>query len=776
MDELIDSYYGPQTVNPIISKDEVDVYRDPLNFDLDDEDFLDYAKTLKREADEFWSDEGPNGYNLRSRRSTLQAYYFGRQHMGTKSKPYQSKAQDNLIWEAGNYLRAMALSQLPDITVKPGQDTDESKQIADDISKIVSSDIQSRDRKRVLGLSFKHLPVYLTGVIKAYWNPQKGKYGDYDFKSVNPENITADFRAGSNDVRSMDFVFETCENTVKELVMRFPNKKKDFFLELRKAGTFGKAGDASRANEENEKGLNTKVKYIEVWFRWYQKAKDKDDEWEEIIGVAWYFQGCLFKKMKHPYWDWSGTPQTFTYQMKEKGKDKYSREKVPVDRSQLQQSIATGEKIQDAQTETVFHNHLDYPEFPYIFLGMDQWGKTPLDETSWIEQVVPLQQTYDGRNKQIDEMIARSRGKHVFSSAEGVTKDDVSNMDLADPDQDVLIDGDVNKMHTFIPGDQPSPALLQTTLDVRERIFDKPGIHQATRGQANSDTAATNNQIAREGDFTRMDDLVDDTINYACEKMANWEMQFIKLFYTEYHMRRILGPDGRYLSLKLHRDLVDDGMEVIISASGSDKLKAEQRAMDMAKMKLIDPFRFFSDIRASDPRGRTIALMSFMMNPQMYLQDVQNGGNGEGKKGFDASVQQVNGATQQNQQQAQGATPDQGQQSQQAAQDIMQIQQGQIPQPPTQIDGAYMQTFKAFMDSPAVEQLIQQYGPAFQQQLLQFAQAVASLGQAQGAPQQAPQGQQPGAAMGGSGPQTAGPLSQNPTPANTSRIAGLVNR
>jgi hypothetical protein len=784
MDEQVDSYFASQAVNPIISKDEVDIYRDPLNFDLDDLTFLDYAKRLKREADEYWNDSGPKGYTLSSRRAKLEAYYFGRQEGGTKKKRYSSKAQDNLVWEASSYLRAMALSQLPDITVKPGQDTDDSKKTADDISKIVTSDIQSRDRKRVLGLSFKHLPVYLTGIIKPFWNPQKGKFGDYDFKSVLPENITADFRAASNDVRDMDFVFETCENTVKELVMMFPEKEKDFYTELYKWGTFKTEG----GNENNEKGMNTKVKYEEVWFKWYDHPKEEKDKkkWEEIIGVGWYFNGCLFRKIKHPYWDWSGTPQTFTYKLHEIDEDTYKKEKTPVELDQVKQSIMTNQPIEGAQTENIFHNHLDYPEFPYIFLGMEQWGKTPLDETSWIEQNLAMQQIYDKRNQQIDETIDRSRGKHVFSSSEGMTKDDVSNMDLSDPNQDILVDGDVTKVHNFIPGEQPSPAMIQTSLDIRERIFDKAGIHQSTRGQVNSDTAATNNQIAREGDFTRMDDFVDDTINYACEKMANWEMQFIKLFYTEYHMRRILGPDGKWLAIKLQRDLLDDGMEVVISASGSDKLKAEQRAMDMAKMKLIDPFRFYSDVHSSDPRGRTVALMNFLMNPQMYLLDIQNGGDGQGKNGLQAAAGQVNGAANQMQAGAQqGQQPQQGGQQgdPQALQDIMMIEQGQIPPPPTQVSPGYMQTFTQFMHSPQLEQLMQQFGGQFKQQLLTFAQAVAQLGQAggqQAAPGQAglPAAQPQGAAQfgGGGGNSPVGPLSQNPSPQNTSKISAIAGR
>lgn len=100
---------------------------------------------------------------------------------------------------------------------------------------------------------------------------------------------------------------------------------------------------------------------------------------------------------------------------------------------------------------------------------------------------------------------------------------------------------------------------------------------------------------------------------------------------------------------------------------------------------------------------------------------------------------------------------------------------GQVPQPPTQIDPQYAQTFNAFMQSPQVEQLIQQFGSAFQQQLTTFAQAIAQLQQAQS---QAPENTAPaqlGAPPTG-GNQPVGPLSQNPSPDNTSRISALVNR
>lgn len=799
MDEGGGEDFIPQrAVNPVIPKDEIDVVRDALSVSLNDEDFLEFAKRQRREADEWWNGKGDIGYNLRKRQDDNERMLFGRQYIGNKKKSYQSSAQDNIILEAEDYLKAMAFSKLPDITVTPGGDTADKKQIAKMLSKVLTPDRKSKEfrhRKRVLGMAFKHMPVYYFGAIKRFWNPQKGKFGDFDAKFVHPQNLTLDFRSVTNDVGDMDFLYETVEETVKQIIMKFPNKEKDFIAELYKYNIFRDGTDDAGkpyANETNSAGMNTKVKYVEVWFKEFKKhTETKENTYEEIPGVAWYFNGCLFKKMRHPYWDWTGEPQTFSYEVKEVAGEKQTT-KQPATADQLQQ-LMTGQSNENLETETVFHNHLDYPEFPYIFLGFHQWGKSPVDETTRIEQGATLQNQYDKRNRQIDEILDRSRPKMVFSSSEGYTKDDVANIDPADPYQKVLLRGKLNESFLMMPGEQPQPQLFQNLLDERERIFDKAGVHQATRGQANQDTPATNNQLSREGDFSRMDDLMDDTINYASEKWANWDMQFIKLFYTESHLKRILGPNGEWLNIQIHRDDVADGMEVIISASGSDKLRAEQNATDDAKMKLTHPFQYYTDKGYSDPRGRTLGLMNFLMNPQGYLMDIQNGGDGtQIQNGVNAAAGVVNG--QQQPQQGGQMPPQQGDQAPQpgsqqspgrggdpqAIQDIMQIQEGQVPPPPQQVSPAYMQTFSQFMQSPVVEQLIQKFGEQFKQQLLKFAQTVAQLSK-----QQQPQGTQaqpqpqggmphPAAQMGTN--QNVGPLSGNPTPGNTSRIAAQSPR
>ena len=143
--------------------------------------------------------------------------------------------------------------------------------------------------------------------------------------------------------------------------------------------------------------------------------------------------------------------------------------------------------------------------------------------------------------------------------------------------------------------------------------------HSTTRGEKTSDVATTN-QILRESDFGAIDDLVEETINKAAEKMAAWAMQFIKLFYTSEHMISILGQEGEIVHEAVVNDLVEDGMDVIVSASGVDKLQAKREAFEMARMQLIDPLTFFKDSGMSDAKGRTERLMTFLTSPELYMQ------------------------------------------------------------------------------------------------------------------------------------------------------------
>ena len=660
--------------------------------------------------------------DLTKRRKENEKYYFGRQLKEKEKKGdvkvYQSKYINNEIWESEAHLKPLALSKLPDFKVITTTETDESKKTAKDLTEVVDTDMKTRKRREVLGLGFKHNPVYFVGVIKAIWDFQKN---DYDFIIVHPDNIIFDFYAGTKEATEMRVVAEYLPITPKEVLMRFPEKKEKFLAEFRK--------DKNIQTEDiPEKAMASKIKIMEVWFTWFEQQEDK---WERVEGTLWKYGKVMLKKGKNPYFDYSGEKRLFSYK---------NNIKEEVGLEQLQMT-AMGQEMMGLQSQQVFRNYFKDPQKPYILIGYEQWGKTPIDETSRIEQEIPLQNSLDKRGQQVDEMIDRARGKHIWSKLGGLKAEDLEELDMSDPEVDMLVDEDVNKVHTFIPGEQPSAQMFKDKQDASDKIKAKAGVSAIT-GEIQTDVATTN-QIAREANFTRADDLVEDTINYASERMAQWAMQFIKLFYTEEHLKEAKGADGLLIYKKLHRDLVDDGMEVVIKSSSTDKLRAEKLAKEAAQLKMIDPLSYYEDVGLTDPKGRTQRLIDFMADPLSYAM--------KHVEGLGTTEQQVNALN--------------GQGSTEALQAIMMMTQGQMPSLPQQVDQGYIQALTNFLESAEFQTL----PPELQKQILDFAAQVSAIfDQTQG--QMGTMGQQP---MGGNMPQPQMPM--KPTPTDTGQMPIMPN-
>lgn len=584
---------------------------DPIALNIPDKDLNKIINKRVRDSRQFFKSK----YNLYERRKVNETYLFGRQVKVQEDrrgfKPYEARYNDNALYEIEESIKPLAMNKLPDLIVTPGNESPESKESAQAISQIVDSDIKKRNNRRVLGIAFKHNPVYFTGIIKARWNPELGKYGDYIFESVHPDFVDIDHTCPTNNADDMAFISQILPITVQECVMRFPEKKEALFTKLKSQGLI--SGDKKFTDQD----LASEIKIREVWFKWYQRADtgeiqtNKADipqepgvKWSQIRGVIWKYDEVILKKIKNPNFDYEGEEQLFVY-------DDPSMEdsKRPVKDEEMMFALQTGIMPPNLVREKVYKNYFQMPRVPFFFMGYDQWHKIAYDETSRIEQNLRNQQNLDKRGKQIQETLDE-RGKHVWSKDGGLEAEDVENMDMNDPNQDALVEGDVNKVHSYIPPRTPAPQEFADMKETRDRMYGIAGAN-AIRGNIQSDVATTN-QIAREADYTRADDLVEDTINAAAEWMAQWAMQFIKLRYTEPHMRKLLGNKGTVTFVSLKNDMIDDGMEVLIKASGTDKLKAQNTAQEMAKLQLIDPLTFYEDMGLSDPEGRAEKLLTFL--------------------------------------------------------------------------------------------------------------------------------------------------------------------
>ena len=581
----------PEDIEEVISE------ADPLKIDLDDDVFVRVMNKNISDSKAFF-----RTIHLYERRDKNELYFLGQQvaelEKNHKLKPYQARYLDNVIFEAEGTLRAVAISRVPDLICKPGDENPDSQKSADDLTEVINNRLRIRENRTVLGMAYTHRPIYFTGVIKAVWDDEKGTNGDYRFENIHPDDIDIDHTANINDADSMNWVAHHYNLTVKECLMRWPKKKKEL-LELL-------GYDEIPAEEK----LATTIKISEIWFTWFDK---EEDEWKRIEGTAWKYKSLLFDKIKNPYWDWEGEDTLFTF-------DTFKGVKRKINETDAKLAMMMGQAVPNSSNEKIYYNYFQDPRKPFCFLGFNQLGKIAYDETSRIEQCLYLQDNVNLRGTQISNLAAGAKGKNVFSTESGLKASDVAEIDMGNPDQDVLVDGDLRQVYSHIPGTQPTQALFQEQDMNRERLFSKEGTNAALRGIRGGENTATQTQIFKESDYTRIDDEVESTINSAAEWMADWAMQFIKLFYTEEHLVKLVGAGGKTLHMKINRDLIEDGMEVEVSASSVDKLRRKREAYELAGIGKGDPVQFYKDIEASDPEGRAKAEMLFNLSPMLYFQ------------------------------------------------------------------------------------------------------------------------------------------------------------
>lgn len=571
-----------------------------LNLDLDDKKIAKFIEAYEKKYKDF-----ETKHNLTARRETNRKYLFGEQLKKRRFKKYEQPGVDNIIKETEDILRPLVLSRLPDIIVNPGADSQVPRETADIISDAVNKTLQSDELKKLLTKAFRRHPMDFVGVIKYFWNPSKGRLGDIDWEVIPAKHIKVDVSATDNDQKNMRLIIHEVEKTLSDWIMLFPEKEK-------KLKEF--AANEGWKEADDPDGIAFDLKISEAWFDWREKAENfdpTDPKFDLFSGILWKAgkgEDSILDKRQNPNWDWEGEEEIF-----------FNGQPVPA--NVMPQIAMLGNQIQGLERRRVYRNYFGRPRKPFIFMGYEQYGEQPFDETSRIEENIHLQDRYDKRGMQITKMLDDARGKHVFSALSGLKKETVEEMDLNDPDEDVFVEGKLGDVHSFIQKEQPSIQMFNDLTRTEQRMREKIHVSGAVGGEITTDVATTT-QIQRESSFTVADDISDLTINDVATKMAEALLHIMKLRYTEQHFRLLIGGEGEQAHLRLTQDLIEDGMEVKVKSSGTDKLRRERLAKEEASLGLIDPLSYFKDTGREDPEHR--AELAFLWNtaPELYYKKV----------------------------------------------------------------------------------------------------------------------------------------------------------
>lgn len=508
---------------------------------------------------------------LDERRKTNENFWSGKQYNPEEMTglPYV----DNVIHDNTEKRISMAVGKVPDIIVVPGDGSLQGRQNTQILERVLDIDISNKEKKRLIKNGLRHNHIYFLGVQKASWNPNKGQFGDYEFHLCDPRKVlishTGIIPEDGFTADNCDLILEVVEEPVATVMAKFPAKAQQLRDIL---GT----QDGSR--------LATTMKYQEGWYTYH------NSQGQIVEGVFWRFNHLILRNMKNPYFDFTG----------------YDR--VIYDPQTGQPKT---DPMGQMQSEHVFRNFFDRPRKPYIFYSYENLGRSPVDDTTAIEQAIPLQRNLNKTGKQIRDISDGITNKYAFNNT---ISQDQARLVTANPKEPIWMDTneDISKSIQNFVNQGPPPVLFQELVQTRQQIdqkFSVANINQAG-GQRES---GVSKQITRENDLVTTDDLGSIVIERVIEETGSWAIQFMKLMYVDAHFKSKMGKDGEVIQEYIQRDMIDDGISLTIKGSTTDKVTARNQAINLGSSGAIDPMTMFEEMDAPNPKERTQRLLLFKM-------------------------------------------------------------------------------------------------------------------------------------------------------------------
>lgn len=508
---------------------------------------------------------------LDERRKKNENYWSGKQYKEDEvtGLPYI----DNVIHDNTEKRISLAVGKVPEIMVVPGDGSLQGRQKTQIIDRVLDIDISNKEKKRLLKNGLRHNHLYFVGIQKASWNPNKGPFGDYEFKLCDPRKVlishTGIIPEDGFTTDNCDLILEVVEEPVAVVMTKFPAKAAQLKEMLG-------SNDGSR--------LATTMKYQEGWYTYYNA------QGQILEGVFWRFNHLVLRNIKNPYFDFTG----------------YDR--VVYDQNGLPKTDAFGQ----AQTEKVFRNFFQRPRKPYILYTYENLGRSPMDDTTAIEQSIPLQRNLNKTGKQIRDISDGITNKYAFNNS---ISQDQARLVTANPKEPIWMDNDrpVSEQVANFQNAGPPAVLFQELMQTRQQIDAKFSTHNLNQASSGIRESGISRQITRENDLVTTDDIAEIVLERVIEETAGWAIQFMKLMYVDPHFKSKMGKDGQLIQEFIQRDMIDDGISLSVKGSVADKQTARNQAINLGTSGAIDPMTMMEEIDAPNPKERTERLLKFKM-------------------------------------------------------------------------------------------------------------------------------------------------------------------
>jgi len=543
-----------------INKAEGDEKEEGIVSELSDELTLKKSdKELKELAEQWEQKWEKSGFRqeLERKQKENEKYYLSEHYTNAQKQSGKRELVDNLIFESLE-------TALPFYTKQKGEPmvySDGTPQGAALVKKVTERLIDLADTIRLrlkIKKSVRHWAVYYLGCIKLGWSMQRNEIA---VQVVRPQELILDPDAVTDECEyDGEYLGHYRKDTASDLIKRFPKHKT--FIE----------------NEVNEK-LGTKIRYIEWW---------TDDY------LFWSVRGKILGKAKNPHWN-------------------YDQE------VEAEPTINDfGEVIPGGVQNIPGNNHFSVRKIPFAFLSVFTLGKHPADDTNLIEQVIPLQDVINKRQRQIDKNADNTNSGGVVSG-DAFTKEQAKGLadSLRRGSFAWIPRGDVNRAYKRDVAPPLPQFIYQSMTDHRNEIrgiFGTTGL--SSQGLKSEDTVR-GKILVRATDADR-NPLIDH-LEHLYDYIYNWFVQLMIVHYDEPHKVSRAQGVTMISSEQFTNPLVVSVKEG--SLIPKDALTKRNEAVDLWSAQAIDPLTLAERLEEPNPEEFTKRLILWKTNPMLYAQN-----------------------------------------------------------------------------------------------------------------------------------------------------------
>lgn len=570
-----------------------------LDLELSDDELLDL---IQRKIDEYNSYYTEQHIEERSKKNVK--YWKGQPDFSTKRGLPEKRYNNNIIHRDLATRIQNATSRMPDIVVmSPEQDTnpsvkEQSRTVEDWLCIRVDNDVT----RRLAQSAVRDNHLKYRGIWKYRYDHFKK---DAVIDRLRPEDVVLDSTARIPEdgytVDNMEFIGEWIEESTASVIAKFPDSKQKILDEL------------SREAKTNNKPQASKMRYLQSWARVHKNSGDP------TIVLVHSYKRILLSKGMNPYYD---------------DREPNIQEMGLIPESVLHPEVAQvlpqlGLQLpQPPQTKPKNFNHFPFSRMPYSIFSGENIGDGPLDDTTVVEQSLPMQDIVNYRGDQITAINDWAIPKTATATT-AMTDEKASNISR-DPSEVITVkleEGQsIDDAITTFSGEPANPALYDDLQQAISAIDSHFSTNPVTRGETVTQESGISKQISREGDLSAADDIAQTMVQRCVEEAANWLVQLAKIYFDEPMKATAPAPDRSMKTAAIARDMIPDNIQIVVKANAVDKMTLRNMSMNLVTSKGIDPYNLFLDLEYPNPKERAQQLVDFLNGPPSgyvkYLADI----------------------------------------------------------------------------------------------------------------------------------------------------------